>query len=131
MKPGGTSVPEDERSETMKITVFEVIGEFAVATADGQNLYERMIGLLARHETIELDFAGVRVVATPFFNAAVGRLLKDVSPEELHKKISFNNLSAAGQRTLATVVENAKQYYHDPGAREALDKILMDHSDDH
>jgi hypothetical protein len=115
----------------MKITVFEIIGEFAVAATDGQHLYDRMIDQLGRHETIELDFAGVRVVATPFFNAAVGRLLKDISPEDLHKKISFTNLTAAGQRTLATVVQNAKQYYHDPGAREALDKILVDHTDEY
>jgi hypothetical protein len=89
-----------------------------------------MTSLLATTESIELEFNKVRVIATPFFNAAIGRLLKDVSPEELQKRISFKNLSPIGQKVLTNVVENAKQYYHgDPAAREALDRILIDHAE--
>ena len=114
----------------MVIKVFALSGEFAVATEDGTRLYDEMNSLLAGTENIELDFNGVRVIATPFFNAAIGRLLKDVSPEELRKRISFNNLSPVGHQVLVKVVANAKQYYHgDPAAREALDRILIDHSE--
>jgi hypothetical protein len=116
----------------MTITVFEIVGEFAVAADDGQKLYELITDLLSGHEHIDLEFNRVRVVATPFFNAAIGRLLKHVSPEDLYKRVSFKHLSSVGQQVLAKVVENAKQYYHgDPAAREALDKILIDHTEEH
>jgi hypothetical protein len=116
----------------MTIPVFELIGQFAVAAEDGQRVYERITATLPSQSVIELDFAGVRVVATPFFNVAIGRLLKDVSPEELHKRIFFKNLSSVGQQALTKVIENAKQYYHgDPAARAALDKILIDHTEEH
>jgi len=116
----------------MTINVYELIGEFAVATDDGQKLYDRMVDLLSHQQTIVLEFQRVRVVATPFLNASIGQLLKTVSPEDLHQKISFLSLSTAGHKILEKVIGNAKQYYHgDPKAREALDRILSDHTEEH
>ena len=112
------------------ILVVDITGQFAVAGDDGQRLYDRMYEILGTAQNVQVDFYGVRVIATPFFNAAVGRLLKDVSPDELRNRISFKNLSLAAERTLAKVIENAKQYYHDPEARAALDKILIEHGDE-
>lgn len=112
------------------IRVVDITGPFALAGDDGQRLYDRMYAILGAAQNAQVDFYGVRVIATPFFNAAVGRLLKDVSPDELRNRILFKNLSLAAERTLALVIENAKQYYHDPGAREALDKILIEHGDE-
>ena len=130
--PSSSPIWDNDQTEAMTIKVFEIIGEFAVAAEDGQRLYDRIMSILASQNSIELDFSGVRVVATPFFNAAIGRLLKDVSPENLHARVSFSNLSPVGQQVLAKVVENAKQYYHgDPAARAALDKILVDQTEEH
>ncbi|MBD2542537.1 STAS-like domain-containing protein [Planktothricoides sp. FACHB-1370] len=30
---------------------------------------------------VELDFAGVEIFASPFFNFAIGQLLRDISPD--------------------------------------------------
>jgi STAS-like domain of unknown function (DUF4325) len=133
MKPPSTSqIWDNDQTGAMTITIFDLIGEFAVAAEDGQRVYEQITAALPSQAAIELDFSRVRVVATPFFNAAIGRLLKDVSPEDLHKRIFFKNLSTVGHQVLTKVIENAKQYYHgDPAAREALDKILIDHTEEH
>jgi hypothetical protein len=120
----------DNRGRAMTITVFTIIGEFAVAAEDGQRLYEKIVELLPRGEHIDLDFARVRVLATPFFNAAIGRLLTEMSPEDLRRQVSFQHLPAVGQGVLSTVIENAK-YHSDPAAREALDKILIDLIEEH
>jgi hypothetical protein len=114
----------------MTINVRSIIGEFAVAADDGQRMFQKMTTLLGSADVIELDFTGVRVIATPFFNAAIGRLLKDLPPEELHRKVTFSNLVPVGHDVLARVIENSKQYYSDPGAREALDRILADHTEE-
>lgn len=115
----------------MTINVFSIVGEFAVAADDGQRMYDEMTDKLGSADLLELDFTGVRVIATPFFNVAIGRLLKDLEPEELKRRVVFKNLVLVGHDVLAKVIENSKQYYHNPAARKALDSILADHADDH
>ena len=67
----------------MKCLVHVTIGEDAITLDDGQSIYQQIKPeLLAGHE-VELDFDGVSVFAAPFFNAAIGQLLKDLRPEEL------------------------------------------------
>jgi hypothetical protein len=130
-KPPSTgALWENEQGVFMQISVFDIVGEFAVATQDGERIYSTIKDLLSGSDVIELLFARVRVFATPFFNASVGRLLKDdLSPEEFNRRIAFRDLGLVGREALIKVIENAKQY-SDPAAREALDKILIEQSDE-
>ncbi len=85
---------------------------------------------LAAGRPVELDFAGVRVFASPFFNAAFGRLLKDLTPEDLNRLLKVLNMTPVGRDTLKLVIKNSAQYYRDPAFRKALDEILMEQSEE-
>ena len=40
------------------------------------------------------------VVSCPFFNAAIGQLLKDLRPEDLDEQLKVENLTSVGQDLL-------------------------------
>lgn len=96
----------------MKINVVEISGRNAVSSSDGQELYSQIIAKID-DEPVELDFAGVEVFSTPFFNLGIGRLLEKMSPELLNTRLKVVNLSHLGMRTLRRVIENAKRHYLD------------------
>jgi hypothetical protein len=53
----------------------------------------------------------VKIFASPFFNAAVGQLVKDFKPDSLNRLLKVQNLSPLGQDVLKRVIENAKLYF--------------------
>lgn len=115
---------DNEHDTIMSIKVFDLSGEFAITTEDGEKLFAQLEEPVQKSQHIELDFANVRVFASPFFNAAVGRLLKDRSARDLLNLISITNLNSVGETVLTRVMENAEQYYRNPTARKALDDLL-------
>jgi len=113
----------------MRIDVASIAGENCVSLAEGQKLYELIHSGLSGGDTVELDFAGCHVFASPFFNAAVGQLLRDISPNELNRLLVISELSEAGHRLLTRVIENAKDYYGSEGLRRATDHVMSQESD--
>lgn len=109
----------------MKLPVLSITGEDAITLEDGQAVYDRVVPALGRGETVELDFAGVNVFSSPFFNAAVGQLLKDFSAAELNRLLTVSNLNALGHDVWRQVTQNAKRYYNEPNYRAAVDKVLQ------
>src|SRR5262249_9208732 len=77
-----------EMRKTMRLEVRDLVGELAITLEDGQRVYDRMVPALANGQPVELDFAGVTVFAAPFFNAAVGQLLRDVRAEDVRNLLS-------------------------------------------
>jgi hypothetical protein len=114
----------------MSIKVFDLSGEYAITTEDGEKLFAHLADPIRESQPIELDFANVRVFASPFFNAAVGRLLKERSARDLLSLVHITNLNSVGETVLARVIENSEQYYRNPAARKALDSLLEKESTD-
>lgn len=113
----------------MHINVKELIGENAMTLDDGEAIYARIHDPLIHGETVELDFDGVQVFASPFFNAGIGRLLGDLTAETLNARLKFDHLSDFGARVLRRVIENAKDYYAAPAdQRSAIDRIMHDNA---
>jgi hypothetical protein len=111
----------------MYIKVKDLVGENAMTLDDGTAIYSRIHDPLAQGQTVELDFEGVEVFASPFFNAGVGHLLADLEPNALNERLKFEHLSDFGKRTLRRVIENAKEYYAaNPTQRAAIDRIVQD-----
>ncbi|MBN3885862.1 MAG: STAS-like domain-containing protein [Nostoc sp. JL34] len=81
--------------------------------------------LLALNE-VELDFAGVEIFASPFFNFAIGQLLRDIKPETLNRLLKFSNLNTVGKQILKLVIENSKRYYSDPDFRSRVDQVISE-----
>ncbi len=110
-----------------QIYVKELIGKNAITLDDGEIVFHEIHDLLCRGETVQLDFDGVVVFGSPFFNAGVGRLLNDLKPDVLNTQLKFEHLSDFGSRVLRRVIENAKEYYAaSPEQRRSIDRIVED-----
>jgi hypothetical protein len=111
-------------STAMKLNIPGIVGQNCMTPEQGQDVYDRIHQHLLDGQPVELDFDGVDIFASPFFNYAVGQLLKDISPSELNRLLSISNLNPVGLSVLQRVIENSKQYYSDPRFREAVDEVL-------
>lgn len=95
----------------MIYNVKNIIGQFAVDQTSGTKLYEMIYAEIASGQSIELDFAEVRVYSATFFSHAIAQLLRDFSPDKLNKCLTINNLSVYGEEVLRQVIANAKNHY--------------------
>jgi hypothetical protein len=100
------------------------IGPYAVTLADGETVYRAIHPELRAGRPVRLDFTGVEAFAAPFFNAAIGALLEDLSVDDLNRLLCVDNLSSGGTLMVRLVIEHADQYYHNPAVRRAVDAML-------
>ena len=114
----------------MKVNVGRAIGRNCLTPEAGQRLYEQIVAELRAGHPVELDFQGATVFASPFFNASIGQLLRDIKPDDLNRLLKVTRLAAAGEHVLRRVIETANQYYEDPGLRKALGEILREQEEE-
>lgn len=107
-----------------KLKIADIVGEHCVTSEDGQKVYDEIFPRLRSNEEVCLDFDGVTVFASPFFNFAVGQLLKNFSPDKLNELLSVDNLTSDGTSVWKRVVQNAKEYYQNPRVKEAFDTTI-------
>jgi len=112
----------------MKYNVREEIGVNSITSDDGQKVYSVIYPELHLLRTVELDFTDVKIVASPFLNAAIGQLLKEFTPEQLNKYLKITNLSVLSRPILRRVIENAKDYYGSDIVRQAVDSVIAEKS---
>ncbi|WP_278419980.1 STAS-like domain-containing protein [Stutzerimonas kunmingensis] len=96
-----------------RIKVFELTGKNAISMQSGEKLYNALQSQLTLNNSLLVDFEGVELFASPFFNASIGLLLKDISIESLQQKLSVINLSDVGRDLLNHVIANAIAFYGD------------------
>jgi len=108
----------------MKLEIRSLIGENCITLEDGQKIYDEIHSRLKSKEPVELDFTDVKIVASPFLNAAIGQLLRDVSSNDLNTYLKITNLSVIARPVLRRVIENAKAYYNNELVREAVDEVI-------
>ena len=108
----------------MEYKVRDNIGPRAIIREDGEKVYDAIYPVLARGEPTTLDFAGVSQFASPFFNFAIGQLLKDLTVDDLTKRLHIVHLTQDGMAVVKRVIENASQYHRDVDYRRIVDTIL-------
>ncbi len=113
----------------MELSLLGFVGQNCITMQDGERVFEKIFPELKAGYDVELDFAGVGVSASPFFNAAIGRLLQDIQPDALNKLLHIANLNGVGMTVLRRVIENSKEYYSNPALREVLDEILSEQAE--
>lgn len=113
----------------MNLNIKSLIGSSCISFQDGQKLHALLLPELQLGHDVQLDFVDVQIVTAAFFNAAIGRLLKDIQPEALNKLLHITNLNDVGMTVLRRVIENSKEYYSNPALREALDEILSEQAE--
>jgi STAS-like domain of unknown function (DUF4325) len=107
----------------MKYNIHNLVGDYCVTPQCGQALHDILHPLLVSQTAVELDFSGIKAYGSPFFNYAVGQLLKDISLEEFRRLVNCVNLSSVGTNILEMVLETAQQYYSDDSYRQAVDAV--------
>jgi STAS-like domain of unknown function (DUF4325) len=112
----------------MNYRIYEITGEYATDADSGQQVYDLVHTALLAGHSVELDFSGVTVFASAFFNFAIGQLLKDLSPDRLNELLKIASLSANGHSILKRVIENAKHYYSDAQYQNAVDTVLEEYA---
>ncbi|WP_204106303.1 MULTISPECIES: STAS-like domain-containing protein [Spirulina sp. CCY15215] len=108
----------------MKLEIHTLVGKNCMTCEDGQIVYDRIHPELLAECPVELDFAGVEIFASPFFNFAIGQLLRDIEPDNLNRLLTFPNLNSIGKSILKQVIENSKRYYSDEKYRSKVDKVI-------
>lgn len=108
----------------MKLSIKEKIGPRCIIKEDGQRIFDEIHAPLKNHEAVTLDFVGVTQFASPFFNFAIGQLLKDIQEIDLRHFLQIKNLNETGKLVLERVIENAAKYHADKGYRKIVDDIL-------
>ena len=110
----------------MEITIVKAVGKRCLIQTVGQRIYDQVLPVLEDNGTVTLDFAGVEMFASPFFNAAVGQLFKHFSKEDLEKRLHIKNLSETGLTVLQRVAENAAVYYKNKDYQKIVDELLAE-----
>lgn len=114
-----------------KIKVFELTGRNAISMQNGEKLYNALHKKLMDGQEVEINFDQVNLFASPFFNASIGLLLKDIEVENLIKQLSVTNLSEVGRDLLNHVISNAITFYkNSDNVSKAIDQTEANNNDE-
>ncbi|MGK7882668.1 MAG: STAS-like domain-containing protein [Crocosphaera sp.] len=114
----------------MVYKIYDIIGENCMTPDEGQKIYDLIHPQLVANTSVELDFIGVNICISPFFNFAIGQLLKDIDADTLKRLLKVSNLKPVGMQVLKVVIDNAKRYYSDDNYREAIDRVLREQAEE-
>jgi len=114
----------------MRLSIHDIVGPRCITKEDGQRNFDKIHNVLIENEEVTLDFKGVTQFASPFFNFAIGQLLKDLTPENLKSLLKIENLLEDGKLVVDRVIENASRYIIDEDYRKIVDTILKKQSEE-
>jgi hypothetical protein len=110
--------------------IYDIIGENCMTPDEGQKIHDLIYPQLVANIPVELDFTGVNICISPFFNFAIGQLLKDIDFITLNRLLKVSNLNPVGMQLLKVVIDNAKRYYSDDNFREAVERVLTEQAEE-
>jgi hypothetical protein len=114
----------------MSLIIKDIVGTSCVSSQDGKKIYDLIHSELKAGNSVVLDFTGIRFFASPFFNYAIGQLLRDIDPEKLDEKLEIKNIRETGEQLVKLVKDRAMQYYRDEHYRGAIDKSVKEPPED-
>lgn len=95
----------------------------ALSLSNAQIIKEEIDKYINDYDQIVLDFEGIELFATPFFNMAIGHFVTRLTPEIFENKISCINLSELGRETYSYSFKNACSIYEKSLENEKIDEI--------
>jgi hypothetical protein len=111
-----------------EILVFDIVGKNAISMNSGTKLHTVLLAEIEKEHLVNLNFEGVELFASPFFNASIGYALQDMSITDLQQKMKISGLSDVGNELLTLVIENAIKFYSESESltSKAIDKVKKD-----
>jgi hypothetical protein len=111
-------------NEPVFIRIADLIGKpRAIAAADGEMVFKEVYPVLKEGTPVVLSFGGIRMVITAFLNAAIGKLYRDITGEEVDRLLVVTELSEAFHPALEHSKTWSKVYYADP---ERLERAIKE-----
>lgn len=110
-------------SKTIKISS---ITSMAMTEDAGMMLRNEMSDTIEQEEKVILDFEGIGLFATPFFNASIGYFVLKLSPEKYNQQVTVINLSDLGRETYSHSLQNAVSVYQNQTDLDMVGKITME-----
>lgn len=109
----------------MKTICVHDLSPFAAFDEDGKTLRHKILSVWEADPTekIELDFSGITMFSTMFFNASVGYLALRKGVDYIHEHLSCKNLSPLGETTYTHSIENAMAVKNNDKLKDALSTI--------
>ena len=96
----------------------------ALSITNGEIIQKEIMKYLnEKTEKIILDFSGIELFATPFFNASIGFCITLLSPIKFDSVIQCINLSVLGKETFNYSYSNAIAVYNKHYSQEEKDDI--------
>lgn len=92
----------------MKLIVKDVVGPYCGTYEDGAKLYRVLYGLLKDSQQVELDFDGIELTSSSFFNGAIVNFLQEFTGKDGQLPISFLNLTPRDKFILDRTLKAAK-----------------------
>jgi hypothetical protein len=111
---------------TKRLSIINLIGPNCITIEDGEKIYDQIYPEVIVGNPVNLDFAGVKLVSSPFLNTAIGQLLNHFTRQDIKECLKVINLEKYAKDMLELVLENSERYYHDPDFKEAVDKVLKE-----
>ncbi|MGN7611903.1 STAS-like domain-containing protein [Magnetococcales bacterium HHB-1] len=115
----------------MELSIRQTIGPRCIIQEDGQKIFDSIHSAIKNGENVILNFEGVNQFASPFFNFAIGQLLKEISKDDLERHLTMEHLNQTGQIVVKQVIENAARYHSDKDYSQIVDDILKQSAQEH
>ena len=98
----------------------------ALSENSGTVLRSKIIELQSKNvEEIKLDFSGITLFTTMFFNASIGFFIIN-GKKDLIDKIELLNITQLGKRTYQHSYDNAVYILNNSAKKEEINKIIND-----
>lgn len=95
----------------------------ALSITNGEIIKNVIEENIENSEKIILDFDGITLFATPFFNLVIGHFIIKLTPEVFNNKIKCINLTELGSTTLQYSYDNACMIYKNSIKAEEIEEI--------
>lgn len=99
--------------------------KMAMTESEGLKLRKEIEKFIEKEDKIVIDFSGISLFATMFFNASIGHFVMNLSPEKCDNIFELINLSELGAETYSHSFENAKTMYYDKHQESVIGDITQ------
>ena len=92
----------------------------AMTESAGLKVRKEIENLISTEKKIIIDFSGISLFATMFFNASIGHFVLLLSPEKCNNLFELINLTELGMETYTHSFENAEAIYNDKNQQSSV-----------
>ena len=108
----------------MYIKILDKFGTRCIASQDGQALYDLIHPALSENQRVDIDFGGVDIFASPFFNYSFGQLFNVLSQESLRENLHVTGENEIGRIIIERVIENSLIFRDKNVVLDAINKVF-------